>query len=56
MKKTILNLAVCVTMGWCGVQFLAWADSTTQPWIFIAMGIFAILVAIRYLLVAIAGK
>lgn len=56
MKKIILNLIICVTMGCCGIQFLAWADSTTQPWIFIAMGIFSILVAIRYLLVAIAGK
>ena len=56
MKKIIINLVAAVVAGWSAVFFFAMADSTTQPWIFICLGIFCIITAIHYVLEAIRVK
>lgn len=56
MKKIIINLIAAVAAGWCAVLFFAWSDETTQPWIFICLGIFCIITAIHYVLEAIRVK
>lgn len=56
MKKIIINLVAAVVAGWSAVFFFAMSSETTQPWIFICLGIFCIITAIHYVLEAIRVK
>ena len=56
MKKIIINLVAAVVAGWSAVFFFAMSSETTQPWIFISLGVFCVIVAIHYCLEAVRVK